>query len=297
MRKAFVVLNPVAGQCDVDVVRQALEQQFAKTNWTHEVYETTGQERVAEIVHAALGRGFELFVAAGGDGTVSGVAGGIVHTAVPMGIIPVGTTNALARELDIPLEIDGALSLLMDDHAITNMDAMRIGDQFFVLNIGIGISALMMRDTERDIKRRFGRIAYLWTGLGKLLGLRLWRFTVKVDGQSSRLRASEVLVVNGGGLGEPYFHWEPHIRLDDGRLDVFVLRARTAPDYLRVAWELLLGQQKRDPNVRFLSAERSIAINADRPLPVQADGDVIGQTPIQVQVVPNALQVIVPATA
>jgi len=297
MRKAFVVLNPVAGQCDVDVVRQALEQQFAKTNWTHEVYETTGQERVAEIVHAALERGFELFVAAGGDGTVSGVAGGIVHTAVPMGIIPVGTTNALARELGIPLEIDGALSLLMDDHAITNMDAMRIGDQFFVLNIGIGISALMMRDTERDIKRRFGRIAYLWTGLGKLLGLRLWRFTVKVDGQSSRLRASEVLVVNGGGLGEPYFHWEPHIRLDDGRLDVFVLRARTAPDYLRVAWELLLGQQKRDPNVRFLSAERSIAINADRPLPVQADGDVIGQTPIQVQVVPNALQVIVPATA
>ena len=297
MRKAFVVLNPVAGQCDVDVVRQALEQQFAKTNWTHEVYETTGQERVAEIVHAALERGFELFVAAGGDGTVSGVAGGIVHTAVPMGIIPVGTTNALARELGIPLELGDALSLLTGEHAITNMDAMRIGDQFFVLNIGIGISALMMRDTERDIKRRFGRIAYLWTGLGKLLGLRLWRFTVKVDGQSSRLRASEVLVVNGGGLGEPYFHWEPHIRLDDGRLDVFVLRARTAPDYLRVAWELLLGQQKRDPNVRFLSAERSIAINADRPLPVQADGDVIGQTPIQVQVVPNALQVIVPATA
>ena len=297
MRKAFVVLNPVAGQCDVDVVRQTLEQHFAKTNWTYEVYETTGQERVAEIVHAALERGFELFVAAGGDGTVSGVAGGIVHTAVPMGIIPVGTTNALARELDIPLELDGALSLLMGDHAITNMDAMRIRDQFFVLNIGIGISALMMRDTERDIKRRFGRIAYLWTGLGKLLGLRLRRFTVEVDGQSSRLRASEVLIVNSGGLGEPYFHWEPHIHLDDGRLDVFVLRARTAPDYLRVVWGLLLGRQKRDPNVRFLSAERSIAINADRPLPVQADGDVIGQTPIQVQVVPNALQVIVPATA
>jgi YegS/Rv2252/BmrU family lipid kinase len=297
MRKAFVVLNPVAGQCDVDVVRQTLEQHFAKTNWTHEVYETTGQERVAEIVHAALERGFELFVAAGGDGTVSGVAGGIVHTAVPMGIIPVGTTNALARELDIPLELDGALGLLMGDHAITNMDAMRIRDQFFVLNIGIGISALMMRDTERDIKRRFGRIAYLWTGLGKLLGLRLRRFTVEVDGQSSRLRASEVLIVNSGGLGEPYFHWEPHIHLDDGRIDVFVLRARTAPDYLRVVWGLLLGRQKRDPNVRFLSAERSIAIKVDRPLPVQADGDVIGQTPIQVQVVPNALQVIVPATA
>jgi diacylglycerol kinase (ATP) len=103
--------------------------------------------------------------------------------------------------------------------------------------------------------------------------------------------------VNSGGLGEPYFHWEPHIHLDDGRLDVFVLRARTTPDYLRVVWGLLLGRQKRDPNVRFLSAERSIAINVDRPLPVQADGDVIGQTPIQVQVVPNALQVIVPATA
>jgi diacylglycerol kinase family enzyme len=253
MRKAFVVLNPVAGNCDPDVVQQALEQHFAGGIWTYEVYETTGQERVSKIVRTASKQDFDLFIATGGDGTVSGVAGGLVRTEIPVGIIPVGTGNVLAREMGIPLELDGALSLLMGDHVITNIDAMRIGDQFFVLNIGIGISALMMRDTERNIKRRFGRIAYLWTGLGKLLGLRLRRFTVRVDGQSSRLRASEVLIVNSAGLGESYFQWEPHIRLDDGRLDVFVLRARTAPDYLRVAWELLLGRQKRDPNVRFLS--------------------------------------------
>jgi diacylglycerol kinase (ATP) len=70
---------------------------------------------------------------------------------------------------------------------------------------------------------------------------------------------------------------------------------RTVPDYLRLIWNILLGQQKRDPDVRYLSAERSIIINTDQPLPVQGDGEVIGHTPVQVQVAPKAVDVIVPA--
>ena len=89
--------------------------------------------------------------------------------------------------------------------------------------------------------------------------------------------------------------WGPHIRPDDGRIDVCVISARTVIDYLRVLWNLLRGQPKRNRNVRYLSATRSILISADRPLPVQADGEIIGETPVQVQVVPHAVRVIVPA--
>jgi diacylglycerol kinase family enzyme len=166
-----------------------------------------------------------------------------------------------------------------------------------VLQIGIGLDSLMIRDTDRQAKRRFGRAAYLWTAFTRLIGYQPVRFTIVADGQRSRPRASQVLVANGGVLGTPPFSWGPHIRPDDGKIDVCIISARTALDYGGLIWHTLLGQQRRDRNVRYLTATRSIAISADQPLPIQADGEIIGETPLQITVVPDALKVIVPAPA
>lgn len=293
-RHVFVVLNPVAGNSDADAVRQALRRHFAGSHWAYEVYETNGGEHLAETVRNALERGFDRVVAVGGDGTVSGVADGLVHTAIPMGIIPVGTANTLARDLGIPLDLDKALDVLAGDHATKQIDGMQVNDQFFVLNISIGVTSLTIRHTERRQKRRFGLAAYIWNGATWLIGFQPRRFTVIVDDRPSRLRASEVVIANSNVIGMPPFRWGSHVRLDDGKLDVCIVRARSAPDYVRLTWSILLGQQRRDPGVRYLCAERSISINVDQPLPVQGDGEIIGQTPVQAQVVPNALRVIVP---
>ncbi len=168
------------------------------------------------------------------------------------------------------------------------------GDQYFVLQIGIGIDSLMIRDTDRQSKRRFGRAAYLWTAFTRLIGYQPMRFTIVADGKRIRPRASQVLIANGGVLGIPPFRWGPNIRPDDGKIDVCIVSARTGLDYMGLIWHTLLGQQRRDRNVRYLTAERSIAISADQPLPIQADGEIIGETPIQIEVVPDALKVIVP---
>ena len=93
----------------------------------------------------------------------------------------------------------------------------------------------------------------------------------------------------------PPFRWGPNIRPDDGKIDVCIVSARSALDYMGLIWHTIVGQQHRDRNVRYLTAERSIAISADEPLPIQADGEIIGETPIQIEVVPDALTVIVPA--
>jgi diacylglycerol kinase family enzyme len=100
-------------------------------------------------------------------------------------------------------------------------------------------------------------------------------------------------VANSSTVGGPSIRWGPQVRLDDGVLDVCIVRARVPPDYFKIAWSLL-RRQKKDPRVRFLRAKRSIVINAGRPLPVEADGDLIGQTPVQMLVVPAAVRVIVP---
>jgi YegS/Rv2252/BmrU family lipid kinase len=295
--RVFVVLNPVAGRSTAGDVRQALGRHFAAGTWQQEIYETTGQERVAEIVRGALVRGADLVVAAGGDGTVSDVAEALVHTDVPLGILPAGTANILARELGIPIDLDGACALLAGEHAATSIDAMQIGENYFVLHIGIGIDSLMIRDTERAAKRRFGRAAYLWAAARWLIGHQPRRFTIAVDGQRSRPRAAQVLIANGGVLGVSPLRWGLHIRPDDGQVDVCVISARTLFDYLRVGWHVVFGQHDRDPNIRYVSATRSITIDADRPLPAQADGEIIGQTPVQVRVVPDAVRLIVPRTS
>jgi YegS/Rv2252/BmrU family lipid kinase len=294
MKAAFVVLNPVAGNSDVGAVRQAFEHHLSAAGWTYTVYETTGEESVADVVRGALDQGFDLFVAAGGDGTVSGVVGGLVHTSTPLAIVPVGTGNTLARELGVPLDVEGAVELLVSEHAVADIDALQVGDRFFVLNVGTGMSALMMRDTRRRDKRRLGLIAYLWTGLKTLLGLQPHRFTVVTDGWSAHLQASELMVVNSGALGDPNFRWGSQIRMDDGQLEVCVVRARNLLDYLEVAWGLLTGRQERAPQIRCLRTGRSATISADEPLPVQADGEVIGQTPMEVRIVPGGVRVVVP---
>ncbi|MFL5807401.1 MAG: diacylglycerol/lipid kinase family protein [Roseiflexaceae bacterium] len=292
--RIFVVLNPMAGSSTAEDVRQALDRHFAARAWQQEIYETTGREQVADVVRNALKHNYDMVVAAGGDGTVSDVAEALVHTDIPLGILPVGTANVLARELGIPIDLDGACELIVGEHMATSIDAMQVGDHYFMLHIGVGIDSLTMRDTARAAKRRFGRAAYLWTGARWLIGYQPRRFTIAVDGRRYRPRAAQVLIANGGALGMRLLRWGPHIRPDDGQIDVCVISARTLWDYLRVGWHMLLSQHDRDPNIRYLSATRSIAVDADRPLPVQADGEIIGQTPVQVRVVPDAVRVVVP---
>jgi diacylglycerol kinase (ATP) len=295
--RIFVVLNPMAGSANAADVRQALARQLGEQIQA-DFYETTGDqaEDIVAIVRAELANNPSVVVAGGGDGTISQVAEALIGTDTCLGIIPIGTANIFARELGIPLELEAACALLNSQPHTTSVDAMKVGEQYFVLQIGIGIDSLMIRDTDRQSKRRFGRAAYMWTAFTRLIGYQPMRFTIVADGKRMRPRASQVLIANGGVLGAPPFRWGPNIRPDDGKIDVCIVSARTALDYMGLIWHTLLGQQRRDRNVRYLTAERSIAISADQPLPIQADGEIIGDTPLQIQVVPDALKVIVPAT-
>ncbi len=294
--RMFVVLNPMAGSSNAATIRQALEQHLGEQSQI-DIYETSGAEAedIVAIVRAELANNPSVVVAAGGDGTISDVAEALIGTGIALGILPVGTANIFARELGIPFDLEGACALLNSAPNTTNVDAMKVGDKYFVLQIGIGIDSLMIRDTDRQSKRRFGRAAYMWTAFTRLIGYQPMRFSIVADGKRMRPRASQVLIANGGVLGAPPFSWGPHIRPDDGKIDVCIVSARTALDYAGLIWHTILGQQRRDRNVRYLTAERSIAISADEPLPIQADGEIIGETPIQIEVVPNALRVIVPA--
>ncbi|MBN1886397.1 MAG: diacylglycerol kinase family lipid kinase [Thermoflexales bacterium] len=294
-QKVFVVLNPMAGQANPAVIRSALARYFAAPAWSCEIYETTGKEDVAQVVRQACEHGTGMVVAAGGDGTVAEVVNGLRHSRVPLGILPVGTGNVLAHGLFLPLELEPALKLLAGDHVLMAVDALQVGSRYFLLNVSVGITSQTVREMRPGQKRLWGIMAYVWTGTKHWIGFQPCRFALMVDGRQRRIRASEILVSNGTLLKEPPLPIGPPETFSDGQLDVYIVTARTMYDYIKVAWNLVFNPRNRKIRLRRLTARQSITIDAgSRVLPVQADGDVIGETPVEIRLVPAAVRVVAP---
>jgi YegS/Rv2252/BmrU family lipid kinase len=292
--QAFVVFNPVAGTQSPEATRQAFEARFAEINWEYTLYETTGQESVPDIVREAVEKGFDIVVAAGGDGTVSGVAAGLVGASIPMGIVPVGTGNAMARELLIPLDFVKALALLTSDHRIRAIDGLKVGNDLYLLNVGIGVSARSIRNTGREQKRRFGNLAYAWNILRELVGFSRRHIDLAIDDVVRRVVASEIMVLNAGVLGLQKVPEGLQVCPDDGQVDIFVVRAETALDYLSVLFNLMVKKTDVHPKLQTLTAKKNISIFTRNAMVVQADGEVVGRTPVSITILPQAVRIIAP---
>jgi YegS/Rv2252/BmrU family lipid kinase len=295
-KKVFVVYNPKAGKEEqADEIRAALARHFTPPEWTSEIYQTTGKEDLAAICREACQRDVSLVVAAGGDGTVVGVANGLINSKIPLGLVPLGTGNDLARVLKVPLELDKALDLLVSDHDVITMDALKVKDRYFFSNVSAGFTPQMMKDTPSAQKKRFGRIAYLWTMFKQSRIFQLRRYTLTIDGQKQRVRASEVLISNTTLLEGPTRLFGPPETLKDGQLEAYLVTARTPGDYLHLIWDVIRHRGRRSEKLHHWQGKNSIRIDADRsPQLVQADGEVIGHTPVEVQMVQRALHVIMP---
>ena len=290
--KALVIINPTAGDEERQVLSDALTRHFASARIEYEVYETRKEDRLAEIVRQRLRDGFDLVVAAGGDGTVSAVSDGLVGSSIPLGIIPTGTGNLIAHELNIPDEVEAAVALLAGAPRTRKIDVMRIGKRAYVLNASVGISASMIGGTTRKSKSRFGRIAYVGTALLKVLSSRPRYLVVEVDGKAHPCRAVEVAIMNCGLLGKMLYPKGPDIQIDDGYLGVWILSMKTIWDYVRYVTGVVAGWPM-NREAHFLRAE-TVSIRSRVPLQVQADGDMIGTTPIDVAVLPGVLLVLSP---
>lgn len=294
IQRVFIVLNPEAGRADPEIVRQAFERVCTQPEQRFAIHHLQPDDDLKHIIAAALTEGCDCVVAAGGDGTVSAVANALVDQDLPLAILPIGTANVLARELAIPLDLDAACALVMGQHGLRRLDAMELGDRLAILQIGIGLGSLMIRDTSTRAKKLLGRAAYLGTAVARLVGYEPRVFTVTVDGVRHRRHALHLVVANGGVMGQPPFRWGPDIDPSDGRIDVAVLQAHTVLDLLALAWKMLRGRHRQSRRAHYYQASETIAISTNKPLPIQADGEIIGNTPLELRVRRSVLPVIVP---
>jgi len=295
--KTYVVMNPVAGVSQPETVREKIEAALQARDLPFEIYETTGQEDLRQTIRNAVQKGFQLFISAGGDGTLSGVIDGLVRTNIPLVILPTGTWNTVAQIMNIPLQIDPALELVFQDHTIKTVDALQVDKGFFVLSVSAGVGSRTMEDVKRQEKRRFGKLVDLWKGIRQLLEFRSYLFDIKIDGRPTRFRASELMVANSASLGLKVLQLDPSIRMDDGKLNVCRIYANTLGEYFRLAISMLRGDQEHNWNIFCLEATKEVEIHCRERLPVQGDGDIIGRLPITVRIVPRAVQIVAPTSA
>jgi diacylglycerol kinase (ATP) len=292
--KALVIINAHAGKGDHDAVRETIARRLREGDIDFEFEEIKKGDYAADVVRRRLHDGFDLVVAAGGDGTVSCTLDGMQGSDIPIGIIPAGTGNMIARELDIPTKIDDAAALIAGrDAQHKRIDAMRIGDHIYALNAGVGINAAVVANTSRKDKSRLGFLAYVITTL-RLLRSRPRRVDITVDGETRQYRTVEVAISNCGILARTLYPSGPEIRADDGRLDIWILSLESFFDYVRyLVGDIILRRRTR---ATFLAARNRIVIDSERPWVAQADGEVIGHTPLEIELVPGAVTVLVPAT-
>ena len=205
-----------------------------------------------------------------------------------------GSGNVLAKELGIPLDLNAACDLLVGDHRTRMLDMLRVGEDYFVLSVSVGISAFMIAKTAREQKRRLGQLAYLLNGARIILSKSLWPFRVSIDGQPFVVRASEVIAADIGAIGYKPIRWGTQVQPDDGKVDLCRVRVESIPHLLSVLNGMLFGQQDHVKELTCNSASEFIEIESRRPIPVQGDGEEIGFTPVRIVVIPQSLPVIVP---
>lgn len=288
----FFVVNPAAGRGRAGKAWQQIQEALRGIGeWDFAC--TTGPGQATELARRAAERGYRRVVALGGDGTVLEVLNGILGTAAALGIVPAGTGNDYAREAGIPFKPLAAARFAMTGPELaTDVGEVTLAKRrtYFLNVAGAGFDAEVARAVNRFPKFLGGTVPYL-LGLAKTL----WQYrsvpmAIRVDGRDlSRpvfLAAAGLSRTFGGGM-----RILPDARVDDGLLDLCLVRDLPALEVLRLVPKVYRGAHKGHPRVELLRC-RQVEFEPARPVAVQADGEVLGTLPGQIRVLPGAVRLV-----
>jgi diacylglycerol kinase (ATP) len=296
--KAQIVLNPSAGQRDR---RRELKEAIAYLEdhgWQLSLRETHGPEEATAYARQAAAEGYDVVIAAGGDGTVSEVANGLIGSKVALGMFPIGTTNVWALQMGIPPfwplrqhSLLEAAKVLAEGHT-RRVDLGEVNGRYFLLWAGVGLDAKVTEEVEPEVKKRLGPLAFIIAGIVVAREFAGTKVQVTIDGCEVNRRAILILASNAqfyAGI----VRVAAQARLDDGLLDVLIFKGQGFPATLRHIFSVLTSRHLRDPEVEYYQARR-VEISAAKPLLVHADDELFTTTPVEISVVPGALRVVVP---
>ncbi|HWC46517.1 MAG TPA: diacylglycerol kinase family protein [Casimicrobiaceae bacterium] len=297
VRRALLVANPASrsGRRRLPRAVAALE----KAGVQCEVAFTERPGHAAELVRERH-QGHDAVFTLGGDGTAMEAAGALAGTMSPLGVLAGGTGNLLARAVGIPLDPKRAIPMLLGGEVL-HIDLGRIVScnpvRHFAVAAGVGIDAAMVAETPSWLKRRLGVLAYTITAtraaLRSVLRQEFFHVRLTVDGEVFEAAAAAVMIANFGAVLSDRITFGPGIRFDDGVLDACFYSPRNMRDATRIMWRLLRRDFTSDDAMLYRSG-RHIRVETTPPRLAQADGELLGMTPLEIEIAPQAVRLLVP---
>jgi len=238
--------------------------------------------------------GVERVVAIGGDGTVVEAAAGLLALSEPppLAIVPQGTANLLALNLGIPHDRESAIRAVFSSD-VARIDCGRANGEPFLIAVGAGVHADVIARADRSSKRRWGVAAYGIAGWHASRGVTPARFAVAIDGEELEIEATTVQVMNVASVIRRGWEFARGVSPVDGVLDVVAHRASTLAEHIVTAAAVVRGAPTATDLVVHRRGRR-VRVDVDPPVTVQRDGEVAGSTPVDIDVLPRALPVVLP---
>lgn len=233
----------------------------------------------------------DVVIVGGGDGTLNAAVAGLVETHLPLGILPLGTANDLARTLGIPTSIPEACQVIATG-CTQAIDIGWVNGQYFFNVASMGLSVKITRNLTKQSKKRWGVFAYAAAAIQATLKARPFYALINTDGQQLRVRTLQIAVGNGKyyGGGMSIAH---DATIDDQRLDLYSLEIRHWWQILLVWLTLRTGRHRKELGVRTLHGSE-FEVYTTKPHAINTDGEITTQTPAHFRVIPQALRVLVP---
>lgn len=289
MKSSVVIYNPAARESSPEKIRRA-ELYLAGKGFDTEILRTEAGGDAVRLAREALRRDPELVIAAGGDGTVNEVANGIVGSGVPLAILPLGTTNVLARELKIPRGLESALEAAVCGRTVTIFPGrIEWGDgasRLFCLMVGVGFDAETVRDVNAGIKALAGKAAYIISGMRNLAAYSPRPILFRIDGREYRGAAA---VIGKAARYGGDFRITPDANLSEASFYTCIFQSAKRVGFLLSVLGVLRGGQLRRKDVVYL---RSSEIEICGGAHLQIDGDYIGMGPAKISVGNDLLKVV-----
>jgi len=290
-----VLHNPAAGlhrQLDLAV---EIARLFAQHDVPAEIVEVA-PDQITRVVQQRIREGCDIVVAAGGDGTISSVAAVLVDTSVALGVLPVGTLNHFAKDLGLPLDLPGAVQVIVEGHR-RQIDVGEVNGRTFINNSSIGMYPVVVRDRDKQ-RQQLGRNK--WVAMF-LAALRVFKrfplFNVVIHSESGTVRLKTSFVFVGNNRYEiELFRLGIRAQLDQGRVCVYTSATNSRWGIVRLAWRALWGKLHQSTDFYHECLHEFIIESRRSRLSVAVDGEVKKvATPLVYRSRPKALTVLAPA--
>lgn len=298
---AKVIVNPAAGAGKTAREWPRIKELFNVygLRFEHDITEAPGH--AIELAKSAARDGYEMLVSVGGDGTIHEVVNGLYEAGVTrdamLGIVSTGTGGDYVRTIGLPRRYEKACERFLKPVKITVDLGMveyrnngHMKKRIFVNFAGMGFDAEIVRRTRSQFKSLGGMLSYLMGTFATLASYRNHDITIKIDGTETSRRVCTV-IMNNGKYGGGGMLTAPHAELSDGLLDVLTVGDISRPDLLYSLQRIYRGTHLTHPRVTLEKA-REIEVTSERPMYLQADGELLGELPARFSVLPSALNVI-----